>query len=93
MEIVGQTNIDVTDSELKQFFTHICNFVHDETGNWLTLSKVVELKMLLNQVDLDKFKTKYYPQGIHQSVIDVFSGMVGMARVVGNGTNTTPENE
>jgi hypothetical protein len=92
-KMFGHTNIDVTDSELKQFFTHICNFVHDETGNWLYLSKLDELKMLLNQVDLDKFKTKYYPQGIPQSVIDVFSGMMGMAGVMGNGTNTTPENE
>jgi hypothetical protein len=75
-KMFGQTNIDVTDSELKQFFTHICNFVHDETGNWLNLSKVDELKILLNQVDLDKFKTNYYPQGIPQSVIDVFSGML-----------------
>lgn len=91
--MIGQTNIDVTDSELKQFFTHICNFVHDETGNWLNLSKVDELKILLNQVDLDKFKTNYYPQGIPQSVIDVFSGMMGMAGVVGNGTTTTSENE
>jgi len=86
-------NTDATEPELKQFFTHTCNFVHDETGKWLNIWKADELKTLINQVDIDKFKTKYYPQGIPQSVIDVFSGMAGMAGAVGNGTNTTTENE
>ncbi len=89
----GETNIDAIEPELKQFFTHTCNFVHDETGQWLDLWKADKLKMLLNQVDMDKFKTKYYPQGIPQSVIDVSSAMVGMAGAVGKGTNTTTEDE
>jgi hypothetical protein len=87
------TNTDVTEPELKQFFTNTCNFVHDETGKWLNIWKAEEFKTLLNQVDIDKFKTKYYPQGMPQSIIDVSSGIVGMAGAVGNGTNTTTENE
>ena len=93
LKMFGSTNITATEPELKQFFTHTCNFVHDETGKWLNIWKADELKTLINQVDIDKFKTKYYPQGIPQSVIDVFSGMAGMAGAVGNGTNTTTENE
>lgn len=89
----GQTNTDATEPELKQFFTHICNFVHDETGNWLDIWKADNFKMLLNQVDMNKFKTKYYPQGIPQSVIDVSSAMVGMAGAEGNATESTTDNE
>jgi hypothetical protein len=89
----GQTNINETEPEFKQFFAHLCNFIHDETGNWSDIWKADNLKMLLNQVDMNKFKTKYYPQGIPQSVIDGFGAMVGMAGAVGNGTKTTTEEE
>ena len=68
-----------SEPELKQFFTHTCNFIHDETGKWLDLWKTDELKMLYDQVDMNKFNTKYYPQGVPESVIDVFSGMAAMA--------------
>ena len=68
-----------SEPELKQFFTHTCNFFHDETGKWLDLWKIDELKMLYNQTDMNKFNTKYYPQGTPQSIIDVFSGMAAMA--------------
>jgi hypothetical protein len=54
---------------------------------------VDKLKMLFNQVDMDKFKTKYYPQGIPQSVIDGSTAMVSMAGAVVNGTNTITEND
>src|SRR5688572_32002282 len=50
-----------------------------------SLWKMDELKMLYNQVDMSKFNTKYYPQGIPGSVIDVFSGIGAMAGAVGNG--------
>jgi hypothetical protein len=82
-----------SEPELKLFFTHTCNFIHDETGKWLDLWKMDELKMIYNQVDMNKFNTKYYPQGIPESVIDVFSGMAAMAGAVGNGTDTTIEDE
>ena len=82
-----------SEPELKLFFTHTCNFIHDETGKWLDLWKMDELKMIYNQVDMNKFNTKYYPQGIPESVIDVFSGMAAMAGAVGNGTDTTTEDE
>ena len=68
-----------SEPELKQFFTHTCNFVHNETGTWLDLWKIQELKMIYNQTDMNKFNTKYYPQGVPESVIDVFSGMAAMA--------------
>ncbi|MFZ0628632.1 MAG: hypothetical protein WAM16_04975 [Nitrososphaeraceae archaeon] len=68
-----------SEPELKQFFTHTCNFIHDETGLWLDLWKIDELKMIYNQTDMNKFNTKYYPQGTPESVIDVFSGMAAMA--------------
>lgn len=90
---LGETNIDATEPELKQFFIHICNFVHDETGKWLDVWKADNLKMLLNQVDMNKFNTKYYPQGIPQSIIDLSSAMVGMAGAVGNTTDTTTQDE
>ena len=93
LKMFGSTNISATEPELKQFFSHTCNFVHDETGKWLNICKADELKTLLNQVDIDKFKTKYYPQGMPQSVIDVSSGIVGMVGAVGNGTDTSTENE
>ena len=92
LKMFGSTNISATEPELKQFFSHTCNF-HDETGKWLNIWKADELKTLLNQVDINKFKTKYYPQGMPQSVIDVSSGIVGMVGAVGNGTDTTSENE
>ena len=68
-----------SEPELKQFFTDTCNFIHDETGIWLDLWKIDELKMIYNQTDMNKFNTKYYPQGTPESVIDVFSGMAAMA--------------
>jgi hypothetical protein len=68
-----------SEPELKQFFTHTCNFIHDETGIWLDLWKIDELRMIYNQTDMSKFNTKYYPQGIPESVIDVFSGITAIA--------------
>jgi hypothetical protein len=68
-----------SEPELKQFFTDTCNFIHDETGIWLDLWKIDELKMIYNQTDMSKFNTKYYPQGISESVTDVFSGIAAMA--------------
>jgi hypothetical protein len=68
-----------SESELEQFFTDTCNFIHDETGIWLDLWKIDELKMIYNQTDMNKFNTKYYPQGTPESVIDVFSGIAAMA--------------
>jgi hypothetical protein len=67
-----------SEPELKQFFTHTCNFIHDEAGIWLDLWKIDELKMIYNQTDMNKFNTKYYPQGIPEPVIDVFSGIAAM---------------
>jgi hypothetical protein len=68
-----------SEPELKQFFTHTCNFIHSETGIWLDLWKTDELKMIYNQTDMNKFNTKYYPQGVPEPVIDVFSGIAAMA--------------
>jgi len=77
-----------SEPQLKQFFTHTCNFFHDETGIWLDLWKIDELKMIYNQTDMNKFNIKYYPQGIPESVIDVFSGIAAMAEAA-----TEDENE
>ena len=68
-----------SEPELKQFFTNTCNFFHDETGKWLDLWKIDELKMITNQTDMNKFNTKYYPQGTSESVIDVYSSITAMA--------------
>ena len=68
-----------SEPELKQFFTNTCNFFHDETGKWLDLWKIDELKMITNQTDMNKFNTKYYPQGTPESVIDVYSSIAAMA--------------
>ncbi|HEX7818808.1 MAG TPA: hypothetical protein VF419_05470, partial [Nitrososphaeraceae archaeon] len=68
-----------SEPELKQFFTNTCNFFHDETGKWLDLWKIDELKMITNQTDMNKFNTKYYPQGTPESVINIYSGMAAMA--------------
>ena len=89
----GETNISATEPELKQFFAHICNFVHDETGNWLDIWKGDNLRTLLTQVDMNKFKTKYYPQGIPQPLIDVSSALVGVAGAVGNASATHAEDD
>ena len=82
-----------SEPELRQLFIHTCNFIHDETGKWLDLWKMDELKMLYDQVDMNKFNTKYYPQGIPDSVIDVFSGIAATAGAVGNGIDTATEDE
>jgi hypothetical protein len=87
----GETNISATEPQLKQFFTHLCNFVHDETGSWLDIWKGDNLRMLFNQVDMNKFKMKYYPQGIPQPLIDISSSLVGVAGAVGNATGTNTE--
>ena len=87
----GETNISATEPQLKQFFTHLCNFVHDETGSWLDIWKGDNLRMLFNQVDMNKFKMKYYPQGIPRPLIDVSSSLVGVAGAVGNATGTHTE--
>jgi hypothetical protein len=92
LKVTEETDIG-SEPELKQFFTNTCNFIHDETGKWLDLWKMDELKMIYNQVDMNKFNTKYYPQGVPESVIDVFSGMAATAGAVGNGTDTTTEDE
>jgi hypothetical protein len=72
-------NRDIAEPELKQFFTHTCNYFHDETGIWLDLWKIDELKMVYNQTDINNFNAKYYPQGVPQSVTEVFSGITAMA--------------
>ena len=35
--------------------------------------------MIYDQTDMNEFNIKYYPQGIPESVIDVFSGIAAMA--------------
>jgi hypothetical protein len=92
-KMFGDNNTDSNVPELKQFFTNICNFVHDETGQWLDIWKSDEFKMIFNQTDMNKFNTKYYPQGIPQSIIDDSGVIVAMAGGVGNGTNTNTEDE
>lgn len=92
LQVSEKREID-SEPEMKQFFTDTCNFIHDETGKWLDLWKMDELKMLYNQVDMSKFNTKYYPQGIPGSVIDVFSGIGAMAGAVGNGTSINMDDE
>lgn len=92
LQVSEKREID-SESEMKQFFIDTCNFIHDETGKWLDLWKMDELKMLYNQVDMGKFNTKYYPQGIPGDVIDVFSGIGAMAGAVGNGTAINMDDE
>ena len=92
LQVSEKREID-SEPEMKQFFADTCNFIHDETGKWLDLWKMDELKMLYNQVDMSKFNTKYYPQGIPGSVIDVFSGIGAMAGAVGNGTSINMDDE
>ena len=92
LQVSEKREID-SEPEMKQFFTDTCNFIHDETGKWLDLWKMDELKMLYNQVDMSKFNTKYYSQGIPGSVIDVFSGIGAMAGAVGNGTSINMDDE
>jgi hypothetical protein len=92
LQVSEKREID-SESEMKQFFTETCNFIHDETGRWLDLWKMDELKMLYNQVDMSKFNAKYYPQGIPGSVLDVFSGIGAMAGAVGNGTGINMDDE
>ena len=82
-----------SEPEMKQFFTDTCNFIHDETGKWLDLWNINELKMLYDQVDMTKFNSQYYPQGIPGSVIDVFTGMGAMAGAVSNGTSINMDDE
>lgn len=82
-----------SEPEMKQFFIDTCNFIHDETGKWLDLWKMNELKMLYDQVDMSKFNTKYYPQGIPGSIMDIFSGIGAIAGAVGNGTAINMEGE
>lgn len=92
LQVSEKREID-SEPEMKQFFTDTCNFIHDETGKWLDLWKMDELKMLYDQVDMSKFNTKYYPQGIPGSVIDVFSGIGAVAGAVGNGTSINMDDE
>ena len=79
--------------EMKQFFTDTCNFIHDETGKWLDLWNMNELKMLYDQVDMSKFNSKYYPQGVPGPILDVFSGMGAMAGAISDGTSINMEDE
>ena len=92
LQVSEKREID-SEPEMKQFFIHTCNFIHDETGKWLDLWKMNELKMLYDQVDMSKFNAKYYPQGIPGSVLDLFSGIGAMAGSVGNGTAINMEDE
>lgn len=92
LQVSEKREID-SEPEMKQFFTDTCNFIHNETGKWLDLWKMDELKMLYDQVDMSKFNTKYYPQGIPGSVIDIFSGIGAMAGAVGNGTSINMDDE
>jgi cobalamin biosynthesis protein CobT len=92
LQVSEKREID-SESEMKQFFTDTCNFIHDETGKWLDLWNMNELKMLYDQVDMTKFNSKYYPQGIPGSVLDVFSGMGAMAGAVSNGTSINMDDD
>jgi len=82
-----------SEPELKQFFTHTCNFIHDETGIWLDLWKTDELKMIYNQTDMNNFNTKYYPQGVPEPVINVFSGIAAMAEAATEEEEEEEEND
>ena len=92
LQVSEKREID-SESEMKQFFTDTCNFIHDETGKWLDLWNMNELKMLYDQVDMTKFNSKYYPQGVPGSILDVFSGMGAMAGAVSNGTSINMDDE
>jgi hypothetical protein len=92
LQVSEKREID-SEPEMKQFFTDTCNFIHDETGKWLDLWNINELKMLYDQVDMTKFNTKYYPQGIPGSILDVFSGMGAMAGAVSNGTSINMDDD
>lgn len=92
LQVSEKREID-SEPEMKQFFTDTCNFIHDETGKWLDLWKINELKMLYDQADMSKFNAKYYPEGISGSVLDVFSGIGAMAGAVSNGTAINMDDE
>jgi hypothetical protein len=92
LQVSEKREID-SEPEMKQFFADTCNFIHDETGKWLDLWNMNELKMLYDKSDMSKFNSKYYPQGIPGSVLDVFSGIGAMAGAVSNGTAINMDDE
>jgi len=59
---------------LKQHFTNLCIFWYDETGIWISPLDSNDQKIGM-QVDADKFRTKYYPNGIPQSVKELLQDL------------------
>ena len=60
--------------QIKQYYSNICNFIHDKYGIWITFADYVDDP---DSWDWTDFKSKYYPDGVPQSVkeLNKFKGM------------------
>jgi len=66
--------IDVTDPDIKAFFSNMCNFAHEKTGKWISTmdSNLTKITSTFNKTE---FENKYYPNGIPDSVQRLVQGV------------------
>jgi len=57
-------SVDLTDPDIKGFFSNVCNFVHEKNGIWPNISDDPNSF----EYDFNEFLSKYYPYGMPDSV-------------------------
>jgi hypothetical protein len=62
------------DTDIHQYYSNICNFIHDKYGLWITFADFADNP---KNFDWSDFESKYYPNGMPDSVnqLDRFKGM------------------
>jgi hypothetical protein len=57
--------INLTDPDIKQYYSNICNYLHEKYGIWIDAIQDDPDKF---QYGWDEFKPKYYSNGVPESV-------------------------
>jgi hypothetical protein len=61
--------IDLNDPVIKKHYSNICNFLHEKTGIWGNSNDDTKT----NGWNWTEFESKYYPNGLPQSVEELFN--------------------
>jgi hypothetical protein len=59
--------VDMTDPDIKQLFSNLCDYFHERTGRWINAFELSSINTSLKP-DPEGFKSKYYPNGFPASV-------------------------
>ena len=64
-------SVDLTDPDIKDFISNVCNFHHEKTGIWPDLSDPSSY----TSGNFTEIKSNYYPNGMPQSVQEIVNQM------------------